>query len=653
MEEQNPLVSIIVRTKDRPKLLRRALKSIAEQTYRPLEVVLVNDGGCDLDIEEFKDILSDVPLTYMRLQTNMGRANAGNVGIEKAKGKFIGFLDDDDVLRKGHVDILAHFLNQSDVGVAYTDSVTVKNGATMNGYVPISSEAIYNKEFDRDLLLFQNYIPFNCLMIRRELLESEGFDISFDLFEDWDLLIRLSRLTSFQRIPEVTAEYHLRSDNTVGYLNPQTYPHIEARYRVYRKHMNLISERSFYIFEYLHSEKERFREICEQKKAELESVRAYLGTLEKELNDAKQYSSEKEDEVRRSKEYTKGKEEELIKVSSLLRDKEEELFRMTEYIREMEKEVNKTRKRLAKFPPPVEGMVSIVILTFNGERYIKNLLDCLVAQESDLEREIIVIDSSSDDSTCRIVRDYDAKLHIIDRGSFSHPGTRNLGAKMAQGRYIVFLTQDALPVGPMWLGELLRPFEFIPGLAASYSRQIPRPYCNPLEARDIYIGAPCVDEIRYADFSSGLQADDYKGNMHRYIRFSNVSTCYLGELLRDNPFDERLPMVEDQEWSKRMIEKGYSVYYASKSMVLHSHDYGFRQIYRRHFDYGRSFKFFLSGHPPRRLSALKATLFDSANDLFFVLNDNRRLRSKLKWISLSPLRRFAGNYGLYRGWKHG
>ena len=48
MEEKTPLVSIIVRTKDRPKLLKRALQSIFAQTYRPIEVVLVNDGGCDL-----------------------------------------------------------------------------------------------------------------------------------------------------------------------------------------------------------------------------------------------------------------------------------------------------------------------------------------------------------------------------------------------------------------------------------------------------------------------------------------------------------------------------------------------------------------------------------------------------------------------------
>ncbi len=84
-----PPVSIIVRTKDRPKLLKRAIQSIAAQTYRPIEVVLVNDGGCDLDIEELKTILGNVSLNYQRLAINTGRAYAGNVGIENTKGEYI------------------------------------------------------------------------------------------------------------------------------------------------------------------------------------------------------------------------------------------------------------------------------------------------------------------------------------------------------------------------------------------------------------------------------------------------------------------------------------------------------------------------------------------------------------------------------------
>ena len=125
MNKENRLVSIIVRTKDRPKLLKRALQSIVVQTYRPVEVVLVNDGGCDLDIEELKGILDDIALNYIRLEKNTGRAHAGNVGIEKAKGHYIGFLDDDDEFYPEHLVTLVSFLEHNDYEVAYTDSLMV------------------------------------------------------------------------------------------------------------------------------------------------------------------------------------------------------------------------------------------------------------------------------------------------------------------------------------------------------------------------------------------------------------------------------------------------------------------------------------------------------------------------------------------------
>ena len=105
-------VSIIVRTKDRPQLLKRALQSIASQTYRPIEVVLVNDGGCDLDIPEIRTLLGDVSLNYQRLEKNTGRAHAGNVGIENVTGDYVGFLDDDDEFCPEHVETLIHALTQ-------------------------------------------------------------------------------------------------------------------------------------------------------------------------------------------------------------------------------------------------------------------------------------------------------------------------------------------------------------------------------------------------------------------------------------------------------------------------------------------------------------------------------------------------------------
>ncbi|MBI5632831.1 MAG: glycoside hydrolase family 99-like domain-containing protein [Nitrospirae bacterium] len=208
---ENPLVSIIVRTKDRPVLLKRALQSIAEQTYRPIEVVLVNDGGCDLDMTEINDILDKIVLKYIRLEKNSGRAHAGNVGIENSTGAYAGFLDDDDELYPEHVGLLADFLNKSELSVGYSDSMMVykdydPQGGQLREY---KSELVFSEDFNYDKLIFENYIPLMCLMFRREVLtQVGGFDENFDLYEDWDLLLRAGSKYPFQHIRKISANYN-------------------------------------------------------------------------------------------------------------------------------------------------------------------------------------------------------------------------------------------------------------------------------------------------------------------------------------------------------------------------------------------------------------------------------------------------------------
>ena len=206
------LVSIIVRTKDRPKLLKRALESISAQTYRPIEVVLVNDGGCDLPEEELREILGDASLNYVRLQKNRGRAEAGNAGIENAQGNYIGFLDDDDELYPEHVVTLVSFLKQSDYKVAYTDAEVLYRDfdPEKKKTKDLSKTVLFSKIFSYEELLVGNYIPFMCLLFSREVFDKldGAFDEKFDLYEDWDFLIRVGHKYPFYHIKKLTALYN-------------------------------------------------------------------------------------------------------------------------------------------------------------------------------------------------------------------------------------------------------------------------------------------------------------------------------------------------------------------------------------------------------------------------------------------------------------
>lgn len=210
MDKENSLVSIIVRTKDRPKLLKNALRSIAGQTYRPIEVVLVNDGGCDLNVEELKSILGDVSLNHIRLEKNTGRAHAGNVGIENTNGGYIGFLDDDDEFYPEHVAVLASLLNQIDYKVVYADSEMVSKDFDFETkeMIEVEKRTFSSKEFSYEDLLAGNYIPFISVLFTREVFLCVGpFDEIFDLYEDWDLLIRCGHIFPFYHIKKVTSKY--------------------------------------------------------------------------------------------------------------------------------------------------------------------------------------------------------------------------------------------------------------------------------------------------------------------------------------------------------------------------------------------------------------------------------------------------------------
>ncbi len=241
MSDTNPLISIIVRTKDRPRLLMRALGSIAAQDYSPIEVVLVNDGE-RLNEDEARSIFHGGQSLKIVDNKGRGRTVAANEGIRHATGQFISFLDDDDIIYPDHVSTLAGFLTRSDYRVAYTESVFVHVE-----YDPDKKEMVETKrypartmDFSRETLLFYNYIPFMCLMFEREVLdEAGGLDEAFEMCEDWDLTIRVSRKYSFFHISKVTSEYSIWSRD-IQSIRKNEVLH-GWRKRIYEKHQTDIS----------------------------------------------------------------------------------------------------------------------------------------------------------------------------------------------------------------------------------------------------------------------------------------------------------------------------------------------------------------------------------------------------------------------------
>lgn len=207
------LVSVIVRTRDRPERLREALSCLALQTWPALEVVLVDSGRTSADAV-VAPFARSRPIAHLKIDPRTTRGAALNAGIARSTGTWISYLDDDDAVMPHHVETLARALEAGPHRVAYVDAYTVSekpgpDGALVRGPRQLS----FDRAYSRAALLAANYIPIHCLMHDRALVgEAGGFDPELSGYEDWDLWIRMSRLADFHHVARATAEYRLRED---------------------------------------------------------------------------------------------------------------------------------------------------------------------------------------------------------------------------------------------------------------------------------------------------------------------------------------------------------------------------------------------------------------------------------------------------------
>lgn len=232
-----PTVSVVVRTQNRPEGLRRALASIASQEVRPLEVLVVNDGGAD-PTPALGEWLRTLPVRLVHHPRPLGRSAAAQAGLAAAAGAFVNFLDDDDELRPNHLRVLVGAV-ENGAQVAYSDVEVVRWGKGANRAV--LARGLFASPFDPVRLLFENYIPIMAVLFAKELaLKVGGFDQQLTYFEDWDLWLRLAQHTPFVHCPEVTAIYHVQPSLAQGLATAgdHRWPHFA---KVLAKHRPLLT----------------------------------------------------------------------------------------------------------------------------------------------------------------------------------------------------------------------------------------------------------------------------------------------------------------------------------------------------------------------------------------------------------------------------
>lgn len=214
-EPQAPSVSVIISTYNRAYMLRDALASVFAQTYQDFEVIVVDDGSTDATRDVVGEYGGRVHYIY---QQNEGYCRARNSGIRVARGKYIAFLNDDDVWLPRKLEIQVHVLEtRPEISLVCGPARVVRDREVRLAYCedppepPDLVRCLVGWYIEHRQIV---YTP-TVVTIRRDILDRSGyFDPALEAFEDWDLWIRVASAGGrFARVSDPVAEYRLHESN--------------------------------------------------------------------------------------------------------------------------------------------------------------------------------------------------------------------------------------------------------------------------------------------------------------------------------------------------------------------------------------------------------------------------------------------------------
>jgi LmbE family N-acetylglucosaminyl deacetylase/glycosyltransferase involved in cell wall biosynthesis len=211
--EDLPLVSVIVRSMDRPTLAQ-ALTSVAAQTYPNVEVLVVNaKGGPHTPLPDLSDRLV---IRLIEKGTPLDRSRAANAGLDASRGVYVALLDDDDTLDPDHLGTLVATLRKEGNGVVAYSGV---RGMDRNDPEHKISR-VFGEAFEcKAKLLAGNFIPSHAVLLPRRLVENGArFDETLGVYEDWDFWLQLAEVARFVYVDRVTATYFTGGSSAVSPL---------------------------------------------------------------------------------------------------------------------------------------------------------------------------------------------------------------------------------------------------------------------------------------------------------------------------------------------------------------------------------------------------------------------------------------------------
>lgn len=237
------LVSVIIPTYNRKRTLKRCVDSVLSQTYRNFEIIIVDDCSTDGTMEfieaEYGNI-TEIPIIYVRNDTNLGVSVSRNVGISYANGEYIAFQDSDTQWVEDKLEKQIKYLNSLDASVAMVYSPYQRIYKDYSIVYPSLDVPLEEKSGDiLRFLLDHPLVDTPTMLLRKAVfLEVGGFDTDMKALVDYELSIRIAQKYQICIWDEVL----LFSYNEEDSISNDALRHIRSAFYLFRKHRELFNQ---------------------------------------------------------------------------------------------------------------------------------------------------------------------------------------------------------------------------------------------------------------------------------------------------------------------------------------------------------------------------------------------------------------------------
>ena len=234
-----PILSIITPTYNRHHLLDNALSCLAEQTFQDYELIIINDGGEPVS-NVIKKWENKLDIKSIDLIGRNGPSVARNRGIEISEGKYLSFLDDDDIYLPNHLSNLVEVLERGNMDFVYSGAIISPERVEC---FPSNIEQciIMNNQFNPSFLYVMCYIPVASIVCKNFKKNGYSFNEQLSYCEDWEMWLHLCKEGYiFEHVSDITAIYHrIPVSNNLSFESISTIKAYENVYHAWEKVIDL------------------------------------------------------------------------------------------------------------------------------------------------------------------------------------------------------------------------------------------------------------------------------------------------------------------------------------------------------------------------------------------------------------------------------